>query len=273
MAILSGRRFEGKVAFVTGVARGQGRAIAVRLASEGADIIGLDICAPISTVQYEAATSDDLAQTVELIKAEGRSIVAVEGDVRDYSAVEGAIARGVTEFGHLDVAIANAGICTAARAWEITPEQWAETIGVNLTGVFHTARASVIQMLEQGKGGAIVMTSSVAGLRGLPLLAHYSASKHGVTGLCRAFANELGDFNIRVNSVHPTGVKTDMAMPELHKLLADRAETLGPIFMNTLPHPATQPEDIAAAVAWLASDEARHVTGIQLPIDLGTLAR
>jgi SDR family mycofactocin-dependent oxidoreductase len=273
MTEVGSRRFEGKVAFVTGAARGQGRAIAVRLASEGADIIGLDICAPISTVQYQPATPDDLERTVRLIEAEGGSMVAIEGDVRDYAAVEGAIARGVAQFGHLDICIANAGICTAARAWEITPEQWAETIDVNLTGAFHTVRASAEQMVEQGRGGAIVMTSSVAGLRGLPLLAHYSASKHGVTGLCRAFASELADLNIRVNSVHPTGVQTDMAMPELHALLADRADTLGPIFMNALPERVTQPEDIAAAVVWLASDEARHVTGVQLPVDLGTLTR
>lgn len=273
MTTVGSGRFEGKVALVTGAARGQGRAIALRLASEGADIIGLDICAPIPTVQYSAASPEDLAETARLVEAEGRSMLAVEGDVRDHAAVEGAIERGVDQFGHLDVTVANAGICTAARALEITAEQWAETISVNLTGAFITAQASAKQMIAQGAGGAIVMTSSVAGLRGLPLLAHYSASKHGVTGLARALANELADFSIRVNSVHPTGVKTDMTMPELHELLAERSDTLGPIFMNALPHPATQPEDVAAAVAWLASDEARHITGVQLPVDLGALGR
>lgn len=273
MTVTASRRFEDKVAFVTGAARGQGRAIAVRLASEGARIVGLDICAPFTTTHYAPATPDDLAETVRLVEAQGAPMIAIQGDVRDYSAVQGAIDRAVEQFGRLDVTIANAGICTAARLWDITPEQWAETIDVNLTGAFHTAQASAKQMIAQGDGGAIVLTSSVAGLRGLPLLAHYSASKHGVTGLCRAFASELADFNIRVNSIHPTGVRTDMTMPDLHPLLTERADTLGPIFMNALPVPATEPGDIAAAVAWLASDEARHVTGVQLPIDLGALTR
>ena len=266
-------RFEGQVAFITGAARGQGRAEAVRFAQEGADIIAVDICRTMRSTAYSGATPDDLRETVRLVEAEGRRIVATEADVRDFAALDAALRAGVDDLGRLDVVIANAGICSAAMSWELTPEQWQDTIDTNLTGAFFTAKAAVPLLIEQGTGGAIVFTSSVAGLRGLPFLAHYSASKHGLVGLCRSLANELGQFGIRVNSIHPNGVATGMTVPDLAPLTEQYAETLAPIFMQSLPDRFSQPADIANAVAWLASDEARHVTGIQLPIDLGALTR
>jgi SDR family mycofactocin-dependent oxidoreductase len=267
------RRFEDKVAFVTGAARGQGRAEAVRLAQEGADIIAIDICRSLASTSYEGSTPEDLAETVRLVEAEDRRIMATEADVRDLDAITAALTSGVSEFGHLDVVVANAGICSAAMSWEITPQQWQETLDVNLTGTFFTAKAAIPILIEQGTGGAIVFTSSVAGLKGDPFLAHYVASKHGVVGLCRTMANELAQFNIRVNSVHPHGVATGMLVPDLAPFFEKYAETLAPIYMQALPGPMSEPEDIANAVAWLASDEARHVTGIQLPVDMGNLIR
>jgi SDR family mycofactocin-dependent oxidoreductase len=266
-------RFEGKVAFVTGAARGQGRAIAVRLASEGADVIAIDLCGKPATTQYEGTTRADLDETAAQVEALDRRIVAREADVRDHAAVQAALADGVAELGRLDVVVAQAGICTAAMSWEISPELWQETIDTNLTGVFYTCRAAIPVLLEQGTGGSIVITSSVAGLRGLPFLAHYAASKHGLVGLARSMANELAQHGIRVNTVHPHGVATGMTVPEMMPLIEQYAATLGPIFMGALPDQVSQPEDIAAGIAWLASDEARHVTGVALPLDLGTLIR
>ncbi|MGW5076573.1 mycofactocin-coupled SDR family oxidoreductase [Rhodococcus sp. NPDC004095] len=267
------RRFEGKTVFITGAARGQGRAEAIRFASEGADIIAVDICKSFEFPAYPGATPDDLAVTVKEVESLGRRIVAREVDVRDFDALQQALSEGVTELGGLDVVIANAGICSAATTWEHALDQWQEIIDVNLTGVFHTAKAAVPILLEQGRGGAIVMTSSVAGLRGLPFVAGYSASKHGVVGLCKTLANELGQHRIRVNTVHPAGVSTDMQPVEMQRMIAEHAATLGPIFMNALPDSESEPEDIAATVAWLASEEARHITGAQIPVDMGTLIR
>ncbi|MDJ0394628.1 mycofactocin-coupled SDR family oxidoreductase [Rhodococcus sp. G-MC3] len=267
------QRFEGKVAFITGAARGQGRAEAVRLAAEGADIIAVDICDEFDSTSYDGASSGDLAETVAAVEALDRRIIASETDIRDFGALSAALNAGVAALGRLDVVIANAGICSAAMSWEITPEQWKETLDVNLTGTFFTAKAAIPILLDQGSGGSIVMTSSVAGLRGLPFLAHYAASKHGIVGLCRTMANELGQYGIRVNTIHPHGVATGMQPNDMMALLGEHGATLGPIFMGSLPDPISEPEDIAAAVAWLASDEARHVTGIQLPLDLGTLTR
>jgi SDR family mycofactocin-dependent oxidoreductase len=267
-------RFEGKVAVVTGAARGQGRAEAVRLASEGADIVAIDICKPIKTVTYKGATRLDLEETVRLVEAEGRKILAFETDIRDLQAMTSAVAEGVAAFGHLDVVIANAGMTSGAMSWEMSMEVWQETIDINLTGAWVTARATVPTLIEQGTGGAIVFTSSVAGLRGLPFLAHYAAAKHGLVGLSRTMANELGQYNIRVNTVHPWGVHTDLLVHELEPLRERFPETLAPMFNEaTLPFVPCEPEDIANAVAWLASYEASHVTGIQLPVDRGVLTR
>ena len=266
-------RLEGKVAFITGAARGQGRAHAVRLASEGADVIALDNCESARTTTYPGATEEDLAETAALVEKEGRRVVARKADIRDFDAVSAVVQEGLAELGRLDVVVANAGICSAAMSWEIPVEKWRETIDTNLTGTFFTVKATVPSLIEQGTGGSIIITSSVAGLRGLPFLADYAASKHGVTGLAKTLANELAQFSIRVNTIHPHGVATGMQPAEMFELTQRYAATLGPIFMGSLPDPVSQPEDIAAAVAFLASDESRHVTGIQLPVDLGTLAR
>jgi SDR family mycofactocin-dependent oxidoreductase len=267
------RRLEGKVAFITGAARGQGRAHAVRLAKEGADIIAVDLCRSAATTMYDGPTPDDLAETVRLVEAEGRRIVATGTDVRDFDAMAAAARDGVAELGRLDVVVANAGICSAAMSWDVTIEQWQETIDVNLTGVFYTVKATVPILLDQNTGGSVIIISSVAGLRGLPFLAHYAASKHGVVGLARSMANELAMHNIRVNTIHPNGVVTGMTVPDLKPLQEKFADTLAPIFMRGLPDQYSQPEDIANAVAFLASEESRHVTGIALPVDLGALAR
>ena len=270
---MTANRLAGKVALITGAARGQGRAEAVRLASEGADIIALDNCVSAETTDYAGPTEEDLAETVRLVESQDRRILARKADIRDLDALQQLVADGVAEFGHLDVVVANAGICSGNWSWEIPVEQWRETIEVNLTGTFLTMKATVPTLIEQGTGGSIVITSSVAGLRGLPFLGHYAASKHGVVGLAKTMANELGQYNIRVNTVHPHGVMTGMQPARMGQLIMENAATLGPIFMQTLPDPISQPEDIAAAVAFLASDDARHVTGVQLPVDLGTLIR
>ena len=264
-------RFVGQVAFITGAARGQGRAEAVRLASEGADIIAVDVCADLETTTYPGPTPADLAETAKMVEQYDRRAVTYVADIRDYAALKAGLDQGVAELGRLDVVVANAGMTTVSPAWEISLEAWDATIGINLTGAFYTAKAAIPIMIEQGTGGAIVFTSSVAGLRGLPLLADYVAAKHGVTGLAKTLANELAKYRIRVNSVHPHGVNTgmDTGLPEL----LDGNIEIGSLFMGALPDRMSEPEDIAAAVAWLASNEARHVTGIQLPVDLGRTNR
>lgn len=268
----NGHRYEGKVVFVTGAARGQGRAEAVRFAAEGADIIALDICADLPTAGYPGATVEDLDETARLVRALGRRIVTSTTDTKDFNGLKAALEHGVSELGRLDVVVANAGMTTAALTWEIDLEHWHATIDNNLHGAFYTAKAAVPIMIEQGTGGAIVFTSSVAGLEGLPFLADYVAAKHGVTGLAKTLANELAVHRIRVNSVHPHGVRTGLTVPELHEAMAVRPE-LGLLYMGSLPDQMSESEDIAAAVAWIASNEARHVTGVQLPVDLGRTNR
>ncbi|MGG7100100.1 mycofactocin-coupled SDR family oxidoreductase [Rhodococcus sp. 24CO] len=266
------RRYEGKVVFITGAARGQGRAEAVRFAAEGADIIALDICADLPTTEYAGATPEDLEETARLVEQHGRRIVTSITDVTDFDALTAAVEHGVGELGRLDVVVANAGMTTASLSWEIDLDHWHATIDNNLHGAFYTAKATVPIMIEQAAGGAIVFTSSVAGLKGLPFLADYAAAKHGVTGLAKTMANELAKYRIRVNTVHPHGVATGLTVPELHQEMETRPD-LGLLFMGSLPDQVSQSEDIAAAVAWIASNEARHVTGIQLPVDLGRTNR
>ncbi len=267
-------RLKGKVAFITGAARGQGRAHAVRLAGEGADVIVIDRCADGDATTYPMATKDDLEETVRQVEATGRRAIASVVDVRDYDGLSEAMHAGVRELGRLDVVVANAGVLTAARFWEITPEQWQETLGVNLTGVFHTMKIAAPILIDQGQGGSIIAISSTCGLRGLPFLGAYVASKHGVVGMVKTLANELGEFHIRVNSVHPTGVLTGMNAAEMVPLIEEKAATLGPVFMNAIPDPPfMEPEDVSGTVAWLASDDARYVTGAQIPVDMGTLIR
>lgn len=265
-------RYVGKVAFITGAARGQGRAFARRLAAEGADIIAVDIAAELATTSYKTATADDLAETARIVESLGRRIVTARADVRDFAALQAAVDEGVERLGRLDVVIANAGMTNTANAWEISPESWDETIGVNLTGAFHTAKAAIPTLLAQKQGGAITFISSVAGLVGLPFSADYVAAKHGVTGLSKALSNELAPSRIRVNSVHPHGVNTDLK-PGLRAKLDEQPDLWNLFYAGTMPVKWNEVDDMAAAVAWISSDEARHVTGIQLPVDFGRTNR
>jgi SDR family mycofactocin-dependent oxidoreductase len=273
-------RVERKVAFITGAARGQGRSHALRLAQEGADIIAVDIGEEIESVRrlYPGATESDLAETVRQVEALDRRIVASKADVRDYGAVKKALDDGVAELGHLDIVVANAGIFIFGDQAHLVSEQaWKDVIDVNLTGVWHTCKAVIPHLIRQGTGGSIVITSSTAGLKGPPNLAPYAASKHAVVGLMRTLALELAPHSIRVNTVHPTGVATDMIMnePMFRLFLPDTEhptrERAAEVFTakNALPVPWLEPRDVSHAVLFLASDEARYITGITLPVDAG----
>ncbi len=273
-------RVEGKVALVTGAARGQGRSHALRLAQEGADIIAVDIAEDIESVKrfYHGATEADLAETVRQVEELDRRIVATKTDVRDYPALKGALDDGVAQLGRLDIVAANAGIFIFGdKTDEVTERDWDDVIDVNLTGVWHTVKAAIPHLRAKG-GGSIVITSSSAGLKGYANIAPYVASKHAVVGLMRTLANELAPDMIRVNSVHPTSVATDMILNEAtYKLFAPEIEhptqeQAAEIFqaMNALPIPWVEPVDISNAVLWLASDEARYVTGVTLPVDAGS---
>ena len=272
-------RVEGKVAFITGAARGQGRSHALTLAREGADIIAVDLCAQIGSVPYPMASPEDLAQTVKEVEALDRHIVATVADVRDYDALKEALDDGVAQLGRLDIVSANAGIFSFARAEELAEQTWRDMIDVNLTGEWHAAKAAIPHLRAGGRGGSIILTSSLAGLKGQQNLAHYVAAKHGLVGLMRTLALELAPDFIRVNSVHPTSVDTDMVQnaatyalfaPDLPAAGRTR-EALIPRFeaFNALPIPWVEPGDISNAVLWLASDESRYVTGITLPVDAG----
>ncbi|WP_123024577.1 mycofactocin-coupled SDR family oxidoreductase [Mycolicibacterium stellerae] len=272
-------RVEGKVAFISGAARGQGRAHAVRLAQEGADIIAVDICKQIDSVQIPLSTPEDLAETADLVKGHNRRIYTAEVDVRDYDALKAAVDAGVEQMGRLDIIVANAGIGNGGATLDKTGEvDWTDMIDVNLGGVWKTVKAGVPHILAGGRGGSIILTSSVGGLKAYPHTGHYVAAKHGVVGLMRTFAVELGAQNIRVNSVHPTNVNTPLFMNEgTMKLFRPDLENPGPDdmkvvgqLMHTLPIGWVEPEDIANAVLFLASDEARYVTGVTLPIDGGS---
>lgn len=274
-------KLDGKVAFITGAARGQGRSHALKLASEGADIIAVDICSQVDSVGYPLATEDDLAETVKQVEALDRRIVASKADVRDTAQLTKAVDDGVAELGRLDIVLANAGIATFGPLEDLTDDIWDEMIGINLTGVFKTVRAAVPHIKAGGRGGAIVLTSSTAGIKGLANLAHYVAAKHGVVGLVKTFANELAPFDIRVNSVHPTSVNTDMIHnSETYKLfLPDTAnptrEEAAEVFktLNALPIDWVEPVDISNAIAFLVSDDARYITGVQLPVDAGSVIK
>ncbi|MCW2522953.1 MAG: 3-ketoacyl-ACP reductase [Frankiales bacterium] len=264
-------RVAGKVAFITGAARGQGRAHAVRLAQEGADIIAVDICAPIAGVQYSPATPADLAETVRLVEAQDRRIVSRIVDTRDAAALQAAADEGVAELGRLDIVVGNAGICIIAPWDQVTPEVFRETIDVNLVGTWNTVMATAKHLIANG-GGSIILTSSAAGLKGLPFLVPYVASKHAITGMTRAFAAELAQHSIRVNSLHPTGVDTAMGEPGAQAAFGPGLEAnpvVAGMLTNMLPIQTTQPEDQANAVLFLASDEARYVTALAMTVDAG----
>lgn len=272
-------RVENKVAFITGAARGQGRSHAVRLAEEGADIIAVDICAPVKTVEpyYNMATPEDLEETVAMVEKLGRRIVARQADVRDMDALQAALQAGIDELGPPTIVVANAGIATYGRGWELEEETWQEMLDVNLTGVWHTAKAAIPQMIEAGNGGCIIFISSIGGLKGIQHVAHYVSTKHALVGLMRTFANELAPSNIRVNTIHPTNCDTDMIQnPGTYGMfLPDdpepTREKVMPAFvgLNALEIPWIEPVDISNAVLFLGSEEARYITGVALPVDAG----
>ncbi len=276
-------RVEGKVAFITGAARGQGRSHAVRLAQEGADIIAIDVCKRISSNEdIPAPGPDDLAETADLIKNLDRRIVTAEVDVRDYDALKAAVDSGVEQLGGLDIIVANAGIGNGGQTLDFTSEaDWTDMIDVNLSGVWKTVKAAVPHMIAGGKGGSIILTSSVGGLKAYPHTGHYIAAKHGVVGLMRTFAVELGHHFIRVNSVHPTNVNTPLFMNEgTMKLFRPDLENPGPDdmavvaqMMHVLPIGWVEPVDISNAVLFLASDESRYVTGLPMTIDAGSMLK
>ncbi|OBK09907.1 3-ketoacyl-ACP reductase [Mycobacterium asiaticum] len=266
------RPLEGQVAFITGAARGQGRAHAVRLAADGADVIAIDLCGQIDSVAYPLGSAEDLATTVKLVEDTGARIVARQADVRDRASLATALDAGLEEFGRLDIVVANAGIAPMQSG----PDGWRDVIDVNLTGVYHTVDVAIPTMIEQGTGGSIVLISSAAGLAGFGTAdagsIGYAAAKHGLVGLVRLYANLLAPHNIRVNSVHPSGVNTPMVNNEVNrKWLAEMFAEGGAAAGggNALPVQILQADDIANAVAWLVSDQARYITGVTLPVDAG----
>ena len=274
-------RVEGKVAFITGAARGQGRSHAIRLAQEGADIIAVDLCGQVDSVPYPMSTPEDLAQTVKEVEALDRRIVASRADVRDYGALKAALDAGVAELGRLDIVSANAGISSVGRADELPEQTWQDMIDTNLTGVWHAAKAAIPHLKAGGRGGSIIITSSAAGLMAMENIAHYVSAKHGLVGLMRTLALELAPDMIRVNSLHPTTVNTPMIQneptyqlfrPDLENpTVDDAAESF--LMLNALPIKWVEPIDISNALLFLASDEARYITGVTLPIDAGCVVK
>jgi (+)-trans-carveol dehydrogenase len=274
-------RVEGKVAFITGAARGQGRSHAVRLAEEGADIIAIDICAQIDSVPFPMARPEDLEETVAQVEALDRRIVAVQADVRDHAAVQRAVDDGVAQLGRLDIVSANAGIYSHGLLADMEPQTWQDMIDVNLSGVYYTCRAAIPHLMAGGRGGSMILTSSSVGIRAIANLGHYGSAKHGVVGLMRTLALELAPHMIRVNSIHPTSVDTDMIHNDsMYSLLMPGVaepsrEMCGQILegINALPVPWVEPRDISNAVLFLASDEARYITGVTLPVDCGCIIK
>jgi SDR family mycofactocin-dependent oxidoreductase len=261
------------VALITGVARGQGRSHAVELARQGADIIGVDLCGDLDSIPYPLARPADLEETVKLVEATGARMVAAQVDVRDAAALTEAVELGVDRLGRLDIAVANAGVCTIQRWDEVTPEVWDTVIGINLTGTWNTCTATIPHLIAAG-GGSMILISSVAGLKGQPFLAPYVASKHGMVGIMRMLANELASQHIRVNSIHPTGVDTPMlvGLGGLTERIEASPDT-GSIFLNSLPVTVVTPGDVSEAVLYLSSDASRYVTGLTMTVDAGSSAR
>lgn len=274
---MSSGKLAGKVAFITGAARGQGRSHAIRLAQDGADIIGVDLCADVDTIPYPGATPEDLEETRTRVEELGRRMVTHRADVRDLEALSAAAHDGASQLGSLDIVSANAGVFSLGDAESMAPEMWAAMLDINLTGAWNTASATVSILKEQGRGGSIVMTGSVAGTRAYRNAAHYVSAKHGLVGLMRSLALELGPHSIRVNSIHPGNVRTSMIdndtvlrlmRPDLESpILEDTIDIY--TTMSVLPAPWVESSDISNALAWLVSDEARYVTGVALPVDLG----
>lgn len=274
-------RVEGKVALITGAARGQGRSHALRLAEEGADIIAVDICSNIEGIKYSLATSDDLAETIRKVEALDRRIIATEADVRDDDALSAAVNKGVAELGRLDIVVANAGIFDFSPSDQIDPSVWKHILDVNLTGVWNTARAALPHLRASGPGGSMIFTSSVAGLIPQQNFSHYVAAKHGVVGLMRTLALELAPEMIRVNTVNPTSVNTKMIHNDaVYALFAPELapeertlEVIRPRFeaLSAMPVEWIESSDVSEAVLFLASDASRFITGVALPIDAGIM--
>jgi SDR family mycofactocin-dependent oxidoreductase len=270
-------RLDGHTALITGAGRGQGRAHALRLAAEGASVVVTDLGHDLDEVGYPLATGADLDQTAALVAKAGGRVLAVPADVRSQADLDAAVAAGQAEFGPIDIVCANAGITAYGRAWQLTEPEWLAVVDVNLNGVWRTVKAAVPGMIEAGRGGSIVITSSAGGRRGIPHAAHYVSTKHGLVGLMRTLANELARYQIRVNTVHPTAVDTPMIHnPLTYRLFcpdvdqptrADAEQRFRP--GNPLGVPWIQPEDVSNAVAWLVSDEGKYVTGSEIPVDAG----
>lgn len=279
----SGAPLEGRVALITGAARGQGRAHAVRLASDGADIVAIDACKPVSeSITYPMPSSEDLAETVRLVEATGRKVLAREVDIRDLAAQQQLVADAVEQFGRLDIVVANAGVLSWGRIWEMSEQQWDTVIDVNLNGTWRTIRAAVPAMIAAGNGGSIVIVSSSAGLKATPGNAHYAASKHGLVALTNALALEAGEFGIRVNSIHPYSIDTPMiekdAMMQIFSKYPTFLHSFAPMPFKPVARegkPGLQEfmtvEEVADVVAWLASDASATISGSQIAVDRGTM--
>jgi SDR family mycofactocin-dependent oxidoreductase len=268
--LMSGR-VAGKVALITGAARGQGRADALRLAEEGADVIVVDVCAPLPSVPYDSATPEDLAETVSLVEKTGRRVISGIVDVRDLDRLRGIVDDAVRQLGRLDVIVANAGICVPKPWDQVTPKIYEDTISTNVTGTWNTVMAGAPHLVNAG-GGSVIIISSAAGLKVQPFMVPYTTSKFAVRGMAKAFAAELGQHNIRVNSVHPTGVNTPMGSGNMQAEIGAAIagyDRLGPMFMNMLPVEGTEPEDVADTVLFLASDESKFITAHEIAPDAG----
>lgn len=271
MVRLMSGRVAGKVALITGAARGQGRADALRLAEEGADVIVVDVCAPLPSVPYDSATPEDLAETVSLIEKTGRRVVSGIVDVRDLDRLRGIVDDAVRQLGRLDVIVANAGICVPKPWDQVTPQIYQDTISTNVTGTWNTVMAGAPHLVSAG-GGSVIIISSAAGLKVQPFMVPYTTSKFAVRGMAKAFAAELGQHNIRVNSVHPTGVNTPMGSGNMQAEIGAAIagyDRLGPMFMNMLPVEGTEPEDVADTVLFLACDESKFITAHEIAPDAG----
>jgi len=273
--------FAGKVVFITGVGRGQGRSHALAFARRGADVGGIDICAPITSVPYAMATTDDLHETRASVEAIGVRTVLEVADVRDREGLQSAVTKVLDELGRIDVVVANAGIFSVGNAFELTPQAWLDVLDINLTGVWNTVQTCLPALMASGDGASIILTSSIGGVQGLLGCPHYVASKHGVLGLMRSLANELGEFGIRVNAVCPTNVNTPMIQNEANyrtfrpDLESPTEEEVAQVArkMHILDVPWIEPEEVSDAVTWLASSAAKSITGVALPIDAGLLTK
>lgn len=274
-------RLAGRTVLVTGAARGQGRAHCLRVAAEGAAVVAVDVCAAFPGTPYPGATAADLDETVARLHSMGARVFAARADVRDATAMRSVVDEAVAVLGGLDGVVANAGIVTPRPAEDLDPDTWALLLDVNLTGVWHTVSAALPALLAAGRSSIVLTSSANGGLKAPAHLAHYAAAKHGLVGLARSLANELGPRGVRVNTLHPTAVDTAMIQNEAtYRLfapgLADPGrDDVAPVFaqLHSLPVPWVQPEDVAAAAAWLLSDEAAYVTGVALPVDAGLAAR